>query len=208
MSITRSSFLIQAHSPVLISTSVLLLIWVLNDKIYDTQHFFLRFQAGIFYDFFVRVFYVMKTQSFDTNECDNSQMCNNLDYALGGEKYECSCKTGFIDNPNDADGELACMLSCKEMFDFSKPSVFLPLRSWKAGRFEKMFAFGTTHPIVRRDSRVCRAPPQHTSPRFSKSSWYYYQKFWPDFEIFLQHSVAFLSGRRKICVIRWPWWKW
>ena len=129
MSTMRSSFSIQAHSPVLISTSVLLLIRVLNDKINDTQHFFLRFQAAIFYDSFVRVFYVIKTQSFDTNECDNSQMCNNLDYALGGEKYECSCKTGFIDNPNDADGELACMLSCKEMFDFSKPSVFLPLRS-------------------------------------------------------------------------------
>ena len=128
MSTMRSSFSIQAHSPVLISTSVLLLIRILNDKINDTQHF-LRFQAAIFYDSFVRVFYVIKTQSFDTNECDNSQMCNNLDYALGGEKYECSCKTGFIDNPNDADGELACMLSCKEMFDFSKQGVFLLLRS-------------------------------------------------------------------------------
>ena len=31
---------------------------------------------------------------------------------------------------------------------------------------------GNSHPIETRGSRVSRAPPHHTPPRFSKSSWY------------------------------------
>ena len=33
-----------------------------------------------------------------------------------------------------------------------------------------MLSFGNSHPIVTRGSQVSRAPPQHTPPRFSKSS--------------------------------------
>ena len=35
-----------------------------------------------------------------------------------------------------------------------------------------MLSFGNSHPIVTRGSRVSRAPPHHTLPRFSQSSWY------------------------------------
>ena len=183
----RSSFSIQAHSPVLISTSVLLLIRVLNDKIYDTQHIFCVKKQLSFTTLSSEFFYVIKTQSFDTNECDNSQMCNNLDYALGGEKYECSCKTGFIDNPNDADGELACMLSCKEMFDFSEPSVFLSLRSKKTGRFEKMLHFGNSHLFAIRGSRVSRAPLYHILPAFLNLNGTITKSFEASFKIF--HNI-------------------
>lgn len=43
---------------------------------------------------------------------------------------------------------------------------WLPLGYWKAGRFDKMFSFGNSHPIVKCCSRVSRAPPPHTLPAF------------------------------------------
>ena len=36
----------------------------------------------------------------------------------------------------------------------------------KAGRFEKMLHFDSSHPIVTRDFRVSRAPQYHTFPAF------------------------------------------
>ena len=41
----------------------------------------------------------------------------------------------------------------------------LPLRSKKAGRFEKMLRFDSSHPIL---TRVSRTPPEHTLPAFLK----------------------------------------
>ena len=41
--------------------------------------------------------------------------------------------------------------------------ILLPFSSWKPGRFQRIFSFGNSHPIVR---RVSRAPPHHTFPAF------------------------------------------
>ena len=38
-----------------------------------------------------------------------------------------------------------------------------------------MFTFGNSHPSVTRGSHVSRAPPHHTAPRFSQSSWYFFR---------------------------------
>ena len=40
--------------------------------------------------------------------------------------------------------------------------VIIPLRSWKAGRFERVSLTGNTHCILTRGSHVFRAPPHHT----------------------------------------------
>ena len=64
-------------------------------------------------------------------------------------------------------------------------SNFITLRSWKAGRFEKMFSFGSSHPNVTRGFLVSRAPPGHTHPRFFKS------------------SLKILHGRKKITKKAW-----
>ena len=60
----------------------------------------------------------------------------------------------------------------KQQWKLNFSYKLISLRSWKAGKFEKMLSLGNSHPFVTRGYRVSRAPPHHTSPRFSKSSWY------------------------------------
>ena len=42
----------------------------------------------------------------------------------------------------------------------------IPSKLKKAGRFEKMHHFDSSHPIVTRGSRVSGVPPQHALPAF------------------------------------------
>ena len=49
-------------------------------------------------------------------------------------------------------------------------SAKIPLRSWKAGRFDRVSLTWNSHPIV---TRVSRAPPRHTTPSEEASPLFY-----------------------------------
>ena len=66
----------------------------------------------------------------------------------------------------NTDGVVMYNLFLSTFFKLTRYLLFLSLRSWKSGRFENMFSFGNSHPIVIRGSRVSGAPPHHTLPDF------------------------------------------
>ena len=62
---------------------------------------------------------------------------------------------------------IVVILKGVEKFCFWKQFyLFLPLRSWKAGRFERVPLIGNSHSFVTRGFRVSRAPPYHILPAF------------------------------------------
>ena len=68
--------------------------------------------------------------------------------------------TSFIRFSNSA--SISASSSSSLARGFNNDSFFIPLRSWKAWRFERMSLIRNSHTMVTRGSRVPRAPPLHT----------------------------------------------